>query len=192
MTTQLPIVDFYLREGGETVVKTTKDILDGKRTVLFMLPGAFTPTCSEQQLPGFEEAYDELIELGAEQVLCLSVNDAFVMNAWGESLGIEKVKLIPDGNGAFTSGIKAGVSKENLGMGARSWRLAMIVSAAGIPEWIGVEEGQRANASDDPYSVSTPEAVKAALAQLNLAAAAAELAEKDAAADAEKLVAGAL
>ena len=192
MTTSLPIVDFYLREGGEFVTKTTKDILAGKRTVLFMLPGAFTPTCSEQQLPGYEAAYDDLIELGAEQVLCLSVNDAFVMNAWGESLGIEKVKLIPDGNGAFTAGIKAAVGKENVGMGARAWRLAMIISSGGVPEWIGVEEGQRSNASDDPYVNSTPEAAKAALAQLNLAAAAAELAERDAAAEVAELVVPAL
>ena len=165
MTTSLPQVDFYLREDGEWSVKTTKDIFGGKRTVLFMLPGAFTPTCTEQQLPAFEAFYDSITEFGVDQVLCMAVNDAFVMNAWGESLGIEKVKLIPDGNGAFTGGIKAAVSKENVGMGARAWRLAMIISAGGVPEWIGVEEGQRANASDDPYVNSTPEAVKAALAQ---------------------------
>jgi len=176
----LPQVDFYLREGGEWVIKTTKDIFLGKRTVLFMVPGAFTPTCSEQQLPGYEAAYEDLKAAGADQVICLSVNDAFVMNAWGESLGIEKVTLLPDGNGAFTAGIKAAVVKENLGMGMRAWRLALIIAKDGSPEWIGIEEGQRPNASDDPYEKSTPEATIAALQELNLAAAAAELAEKTA------------
>jgi len=172
----LPQVDFYLREGGEWAIKTTKDIFLGKRTVLFMVPGAFTPTCSDQQLPGYEAAYEDLKAAGADQVVCISVNDAFVMNAWGKSLGIEKVTLLPDGNGAFTSGVKAAVVKENFGMGIRSWRVALIINANGVPEWVGIEDGQRANASDDPYEKSTPEAALAALQELNLAAAAAELA----------------
>lgn len=188
---QLPITDFYVLENSELVARTTEDLLLGKRTVVFMVPGAFTPTCTAQ-LPEFEAAYDDLLELGAEQVVCVSVNDAYVMDAWGKSLGIEKVKLVPDGNGFFTGGIKAAVSKENKGMGARAWRLAMIISATGVPEWIGVEDGQRNNASTDPYEKSSPEAVKQALAQLNLAAAAAELAERDAAAEAEKTVIPAL
>jgi len=177
----LPIVDFYLREGGEWVTKTTNDIFLGKRTVLFMLPGAFTPTCSNQQLPGFEAAYDDIIAQGVDQVVCLSVNDAFVMNAWGEYLGIEKVILLPDGNGAFTSGLKAAVAKENLGMGARAWRLALIINENGIVEWAGIEDGQRANASDDPYEKSTPEQVLIALAGIKLAAEAAQQADYDAA-----------
>ncbi len=187
MTTSLPIVDFYFREGGETVVRTTREVLDGKRTVIFLVPGAFTPTCSEQQLPGFEAFYDSIAEFGVEQIYCLAVNDAFVMNAWFESLGIEKVKPLPDGNGAFTSGIKAAVSKENLGMGARAWRLAIIVNENGVPEWIGVEPGQRANASDDPYGESTPERVIGALTMAKAADAAA--AEADAKIEAESLAA---
>lgn len=190
MTTTLPIVDFYLREEGEWVVKTTKDIFDGKRTVLFLLPGAFTPTCSEQQLPGFEAFYDSFTEFGVEQVLCMAVNDAFVMNAWGESLGIEKVKLIPDGNGTFTNGIKALVAKENLGFGMRAWRLAMIISDSGQVEWVGVEQGQRTNASDDPYEESTPERVLGALTILKANEEAAKAADANIEEEALAAVAG--
>ena len=166
----LPQVDFYLREAGEWVTKTTTDIFLDKRSVLVLVPGAFTPTCSEQQLPGFEKAYDKITKLGIDQVLCLAVNDAFVMNAWGKSLGIKKVQLLPDGNGAFTTGLKAAVAKENLGMGARAWRLALIINENGMVEWAGIEDGQRPNATDDPYAKSTPEEVIKALQQLKAAA----------------------
>ena len=190
MTTSLPQVDFYLREDGEWSVKTTKDIFGGKRTVLFMLPGAFTPTCTEQQLPAFEAFYDSITEFGVEQVLCMAVNDAFVMNAWGESLGIKKVKLIPDGNGAFTQGIKAMAAKENVGMGVRAWRLAMVVNADGLVEWVGVEPGQRANASDDPYGETTPERVIGALTMIKANEAASAAADANIEAEALAAVGG--
>ena len=182
---QLPITDFFVLNGLTNQINTvtTKDVFLGKRTVLFMLPGAFTPTCSEQQLPQFEAAYDEIASYGIDQVICVSVNDAFVMRAWGKSLGIEKVQLLPDGNGSFTSGIKGAVAKENLGFGARAWRLAMIVNENGMVEWAGVEDGQRANASDDPYEKSTPQEVIMALRGLELQAAAAAEAEAQALAD---------
>jgi peroxiredoxin len=179
----LPQVDFVFRENGEFVTRTTFDIFKGKRSVIFALPGAFTPTCSEQQLPGFEAAYDEIKALGVDEVYCLSVNDAFVMNAWAESLGIKKVKMIPDGNGAFTVALKSAVAKTNLGFGTRSWRLALIVNENAVVEWAGIEEGQRANASDDPYERSTPEAVMAALRGIQVAQAAAAVAEEQALAD---------
>ena len=89
------------------------------------------------------------------------------MNAWGKSLGIEKVKLVPDGNGYFTQGLKAVVAKENVGMGLRSWRIAFVINENGIVEWAGVEDGQRANASDDPYEETTPNKVIEALKELN-------------------------
>ena len=167
----LPQVDFYLlpEEGNDIEIKTTKDIFLGKRTVLFMLPGAFTPTCSEQQLPGFEAVYDQIVDLGVDQVLCCSVNDAFVMRAWGKQLGVQKVKLLPDGNGSFSEGLKALVSKGNKGFGMRAWRLALVINETGVVEWAGVEDGQRANASDDPYEESTPQRVIGALLQLNAA-----------------------
>ncbi len=158
----IPQSDFYLREGGESVVKTTRDLFVGKRTVAFLVPGAFTPTCTNQ-LPAFEAAYKDFTAKGIEQILCVSVNDAFVMNAWGKSLKIKKVKLIPDGNGTFTNGVKALVDKGNLGMGSRAWRIALILDEHGNVEWSGVEEGKRDFASDDPYTETTPEKVLEAL-----------------------------
>jgi peroxiredoxin len=175
----IPQVDHYFVEDGEIVIKTTKELMLGKRTVLFCVPGAFTPTCSTWQLPGFEEAHDDIIALGVDQVLCVSVNDGYVMNAWGKSLGVEKVKLVPDGNGYFTQGLKAVVAKENAGMGLRSWRIAFIINENGIVEWAGVEEGQRANASDDPYEETTPNKVIEALKELNANNDAAEGADND-------------
>jgi len=130
----------------------------GKKIVIFGLPGAFTPTCTEQQLPGFEAAYDEIKGYGIDEVYCLSVNDAFVMNAWFDSLGITKVKALPDGNGSFTTSAGMAVQKTNLGFAIRSWRYAIVVDN-GILEWSGVEEGKRDNASDDPYEASTPQRV---------------------------------
>ena len=162
----LPQCDFYLREDGEFVIKTTRDLVVGKRSVIFLVPGAFTPTCTNQQLPGFEAAYDQITAKSVDQILCVSVNDAFVMNAWAESLGIEKVKMIPDGNGAFTVGAKALVSKQNIGLGSRAWRCALIVNENGVVEWAGVEAGKRDNASDDPYEESTPVKVLEALEQI--------------------------
>jgi peroxiredoxin len=176
---QIPQVDFFFVEDGQINIQTTKDLFLGKRTVLFCVPGAFTPTCSTFQLPGFEEAHDDILALGVDQVLCLSVNDGFVMNAWGKSQGIEKVKLVPDGNGAFTQGLKAVVAKENVGMGLRSWRVAFVINENGMVEWAGVEEGQRANASDDPYEETTPNQVIDALKELNAANEAADGADTD-------------
>ena len=154
----LPQCDFYLREDGVSVIKTTRDLVVGKRTVIFMVPGAFTPTCSTKQLPEFEAAYDDIIAKGVEQVLCVSVNDAYVMNAWGESLGIEKVKMIPDGNGMFTGLMNQLVLKENLGFGYRSWRYAAVVNDC-IIEKLWEEPGKEDNCPDDPYTTTGPETV---------------------------------
>ena len=81
---------------------STDELFGGKKILLFSLPGAFTPTCSTFQLPDYEKMYDEFIQAGVDDVYCISVNDAFVMNAWGKQQGIEKVKMIPDGSGEFT------------------------------------------------------------------------------------------
>lgn len=155
---QIPIVDFIFRENGEFVTRTSRDVFAGKRIVLFALPGAFTPTCTNQQLPGFEAAYDEIREFGVDEVYCLSVNDAFVMNAWFDSLNIQKVKALPDGNGAFTTSIGMAVQKTDVGFAARSWRYVIVINDGNV-EWAGVEEGKRDNASDDPYIESTPDRV---------------------------------
>ena len=117
---QLPVTDFYLRKDGEWDIKTSKDVFLGKRTVLVMVPGAFTPTCSSQQVPAFEKAYDKIVAKGVDQVVVMSVNDAFVMDAWKKDLKAKKLTFIADGNGTFTAGLKAHVAKTNRGMGSRS------------------------------------------------------------------------
>ena len=155
---QIPQVEFVFRESGEFVNRTTAELFDGKRVVIFSLPGAFTPTCSAYQLPGFEEKYEEFIALGIDAIYCISVNDGFVMNAWAQDQNIEKVKLIPDGNAYFTRSMGYLVNKSNLGFGDRSWRYAAIVDDR-IIEKIFVEDGMRDNADTDPYEVSTPENV---------------------------------
>jgi peroxiredoxin len=135
---------------------TTDELFGGKRILLFSLPGAFTPTCSNSQLPGFEDIYDNFInDCGIDDIYCMAVNDAFVMNAWGKSLGIEKVKLIPDGNGEFTGMFGASVEKDNLGFGSRSWRYAMVVNDK-VVEKIWVEPGIGSNIKDDPYVETNP------------------------------------
>lgn len=132
---------------------SSDEIFKGKRVVVFALPGAFTPTCSSTHLPGYEEAYDEIKSLGIDEVYCLSVNDAFVMYQWGKQQGVEKVKLIPDGNGEFTEGMEMLVKKKNLGFGNRSWRYSMVV-ADGVIEKIFVEDGYSDDCLDDPFEVS--------------------------------------
>ncbi|MBA5724339.1 peroxiredoxin [Candidatus Liberibacter sp.] len=137
---------------------STDDCFSGKRVVLFALPGAFTPTCSNYQLPGFEKIYDELRSEGIDEVYCLSVNDAFVMNAWGKSLDIKNVKLLPDGSGEFSRKMGMLVYKDNVGFGFRSWRYAAVVNDHVVESWFQ-EEGFADNYPVDPYSISSPENV---------------------------------
>jgi len=155
---QIPQVEFVFRENSEFFTRTSADLFDGKRVIIFSLPGAFTPTCSAYQLPGFEEKYDEFASLGIDAIYCISVNDGFVMNAWAKDQNIEKVKLVPDGNAHFTRSMGYLVRKSNLGFGERSWRYAAIVDDR-IIEKLFVEDGIRDNADTDPYEVSTPENV---------------------------------
>ena len=155
---EIPQVEFIFRESGEFVKRTSADLFNGKRVVVFSLPGAFTPTCSAYQLPGFEEKYDDFKALGIDEIYCISVNDGFVMNAWSQDQNIEKVKLIPDGNAHFTRSMGMLVNKSNLGFGERSWRYAAVVND-GIIEKIFIENGQRDNADTDPYIETTPENV---------------------------------
>ncbi len=153
---KVPSVDFMFREDGEFVTRSSEELFNGKKVVLFALPGAFTPTCSAYQLPGYEAFYDIEVQAGVDEVYCLSVNDAFVMNAWAKDQNIEKVKLIPDGNGEFTSNMGMLVKKFNLGFASRSWRYAMVVED-GVMKQIFMEDGMEDNAGDDPYEWSTPE-----------------------------------
>jgi thioredoxin-dependent peroxiredoxin len=155
---QVPQVEFVFREISEFVNHTSKELFDGKRVVIFSLPGAYTPTCSAYQLPGFEEKYDDFIGSGIDAIYCISVNDGFVMNAWKRALGIEKVKMIPDGNAYFTRSMGQLVMKSNLGFGERSWRYAAVVDN-GIIEKLFEEPGKCDNSKEDPYEETTPEKV---------------------------------
>ena len=155
---QIPQVEFIFRESGEFVTRKSAELFDGKRVVIFSLPGAFTPTCSAYQLPGFEEKYEEFQSLGIDEIYCISVNDGFVMNAWAQDQNIENVKLIPDGNAYFTRSMGMLVRKSNLGFGERSWRYAAVINN-GIIEKLFVEDGQCDNADSDPYEETTPDKV---------------------------------
>lgn len=143
--------------GGENPFRwqdlTSAEVFGGRRVVLFALPGAFTPTCSSTHLPEFERLYDEIRAQGVDEVICLSVNDAFTMYQWGRHLGIEKVFLLPDGNADFTRQMGMLVRKENLGFGLRSWRYAMVVDDGRI-EQMFVEEGFEDDCKLDPFGVS--------------------------------------
>ncbi|AGF74918.1 putative peroxiredoxin [Bartonella australis AUST/NH1] len=134
----------------------------GKRVILFSLPGAFTPTCSTFQLPDFEKLYDEFKQAGIDEIYCLSVNDAFVMNAWGRQQDIKNVKLIPDGSGEFTRKMGMLVAKDNIGFGMRSWRYAAVINDGVIEQWFE-EEGFSDNCTEDPYGVSSPQNILKAL-----------------------------
>jgi len=148
--------------GGDNPFKwtdvTTHDIFTGKRIVVFSLPGAFTPTCSTYQVPGFEENYDLMRSLDVDEIYVISVNDTFVMRKWMIDQGVEKIKFIPDGNGEFTEKMGMLVCKDNLGFGSRSWRYAMVVDN-GIVEQFWEEPGRCDNADSDPYGETSPENV---------------------------------
>jgi len=165
--TYIPDAMFYMRErdesiGGDNpfkwVYKTSKDLFAGKRVVIFGLPGAFTPTCSNSQLPGYEEMYQDFMDQGIDEIWCTSVNDAFVMYQWGLAQGVKNVKLLPDGNGDFASGMSMLVAKKNLGFGDRSWRYAAVIDDMVIEKRLE-EPGFRYDCPDDPYGVSAPENV---------------------------------
>jgi peroxiredoxin len=137
----------------------SEDIFRGRRVVVFSLPGAFTPTCSDQQCPAFDRLCPEFRRLGIDDVYCFSVNDAFVMHQWGRQLGLENVKLIPDGNGQFTRRMGMLVDKEHLGFGYRSWRYAMIVRDGVIEKWFEEPGINDEGADEDPYGETDPERV---------------------------------
>ncbi|RKZ71059.1 MAG: peroxiredoxin [Gammaproteobacteria bacterium] len=132
---------------------STDDIFKGKSIVVLALPGAFTPTCSSTHLPGFEAKYDELKAKGVDEVYCVSVNDAFTMFQWSKNLGVEKVKMLPDGNGDFSRLMGMLVKKENLGFGDRSWRYSMHVVDGEIKKMFA-EPGLMDNCPDDPFTCS--------------------------------------
>jgi peroxiredoxin len=164
---KLPFVTFRTRVrdeslGGPNPFRwqdvTTADYFAGKRVVLFSLPGAFTPTCSTYQLPGFEKAFGRMRDLGIDAIYCLSVNDSFVMNQWAKAQDLRNVTVIPDGSGEFTEKVGMLVRKDNLGFGARSWRYAAVVNDGVVEAWFE-EPGRCDNCAEDPYGATAPESV---------------------------------
>lgn len=137
----------------------TKELFAEQRAVVFSLPGAFTPTCSTEQCPAYERAYDDLRAAGADEVYCVSVNDAFVMYQWSKHLGAEKVKMLPDGSADFTRRMGMLVKKDHLGFGDRSWRYAMVIDDGKIAAWFEEPGINDQGDDDDPYGVSCPENV---------------------------------
>ncbi len=132
---------------------TSDEIFANKNVVLFSLPGAFTPTCSTSHLPRYEELYDEFKAQGVDAVVCLSVNDAFVMFQWGRHQNAKNVFLLPDGNGDFTRQMGMLVDKSNLGFGMRSWRYSMYVENGEIVKMF-IESDYSDNCPTDPFEVS--------------------------------------
>ena len=159
----IPKVTFRTRVYDDTKMEytwqdtTTDDYLKGKRVVLFSLPGAFTPTCSTYQLPGFEENYDAIRNQDIDEVYCISVNDAFVMNAWGKDQNIQHEKMIPDGSGNFTRYMGMLIGKNHLGFGMRSWRYMAIIRDGVIEKWWQEPGINNDGSDDDPYIETTPE-----------------------------------
>ena len=145
----VPAVVFHTRQGDAWVDVSTDDLFKGKKVVVFSLPGAFTPTCSSTHLPRYNELAKQFFARGIDSILCVSVNDTFVMNAWLEDQEAENITVVPDGNGEFTRGMGMLVSKKGLGFGDRSWRYSMLVNDGKIEKMFiePVKEG-------DPFEVS--------------------------------------
>lgn len=152
---------------------TTADCFAGKRFVLFSLPGAFTPTCLTDQLPGHETGAQAFRDLGIDEIYCMSVNDSFVMKKWVQAQELENVKVIPDRSGGFTRRLGMLVAKDNLGFGARSWRYAAIIDDGVIEAWFE-EPGRTDNHPEDPCGERAPETVLDWLRAPRAVAAAAE------------------
>lgn len=146
---KVPSVTFHTRQGDSWVDISTDELFQGKKVVVFSLPGAFTPTCSSAHLPRYNELAKEFKAAGVDDILCVSVNDTFVMNAWAETQECGNVKVIPDGNGEFTKAMGRLVEKDNLGFGVRSWRYSMLVDDGVIVKIF--DEPQK---DGDPFEVS--------------------------------------
>ena len=133
---------------------TTDEVFKGKRVALLAVPGAFTPTCSAKHLPGFKEKAAELRSKGVDAIACVSVNDVFVMKAWGQDQGVgDDIIMLADGNGAFTNAIGLGMDASKFGMGPRSQRYSMIVND-GVVEKLNVEEGGEFRVSSADYMLA--------------------------------------
>ena len=146
---QVPSVVFHTRQGDAWKDVSTDDLFKGKKVAVFSLPGAFTPTCSSTHLPRYNELAKEFFARGVDSILCVSVNDTVVMNAWLADQEAENIVVVPDGNGDFTKGMGMLVSKEGLGFGDRSWRYSMLVNDGKIEKMFIEPEKE-----GDPFEVS--------------------------------------
>lgn len=146
---RVPSARFRVRENHEWRDLTSEDVFKGKTVVVFSLPGAFTPTCSSAHVPRYNQLAADLKRHGVDEVVCISVNDAFVMNEWQQAQRADNIRFLPDGNGEFTEKMGMLVDKEDLGFGKRSWRYSMLVKD-GVIEKMFIEP----EVAGDPYQVS--------------------------------------
>jgi glutaredoxin-like protein len=155
---RVPQVAFRTRQHGEWKTVTTDEIFSGKTVVVFSLPGAFTPTCSSTHLPRYNELAPAFRANGVDEIVCVSVNDGFVMSEWAKDQEADRVRLIPDGNGEFTGKMGMLVDKSDLGFGKRSWRYSMLVKD-GVVEKMFIEPEK----PGDPFEVSDADTMLAYL-----------------------------
>ncbi len=146
---KIPAVTFPIRLNDDWSSRNTQEIFTGKTVVVFSLPGAFTPTCSSSHLPRYNELASKFSANGVDEIICVSVNDTFVMNAWAAVQEAENISFIPDGNGEFTDGMGLLVEKNEIGFGKRSWRYSMLVKD-GVIEKMFIEP----DLPGDPFEVS--------------------------------------
>lgn len=156
---QVPQVTFRTRRNHEWVDVTTDEVFRGKTVVVFALPGAFTPTCSSTHVPRYNQLTPAFKQQGVDEVICISVNDAFVMNEWRTEQKAFNVTFLPDGNGDFSRGMGLLVPKNELGFGERSWRYSMLVKD-GVVEKMFIEP----NKPGDPFEVSDADTMLAYIA----------------------------
>jgi glutaredoxin-like protein len=145
----VPQVTFRTRQDHEWVDVSSDEIFKGKTVIVFSLPGAFTPTCSSTHVPRYNQLASVFKQQGVDEIVCVSVNDAFVMNEWKIEQKADNINFLPDGNGDFTRGMGMLVSKQDLGFGDRSWRYSMLVKD-GVIEKMFIEPDQ----PGDPFEVS--------------------------------------
>jgi glutaredoxin-like protein len=155
---RVPSVTFKTRRDHEWLDRSSDDLFSGKTVIVFSLPGAFTPTCSSSHVPRYNQLQPLFQERGVDEVICVSVNDAFVMDEWQCSQKAERVTFLPDGNGDFTDGMGLLVGKEDLGLGKRSWRYSMLVRD-GVIEKMFIEP----DVPGDPFTVSDADTMLAYL-----------------------------
>lgn len=146
---RVPATTFHTYQNNAWQDVSSAELFDGKTVVVFSLPGAFTPTCSSAHVPRFNQLHSTLLANGVDDIICMSVNDTFVMNEWGKTQNADNINFIPDGNGDFTGAMGLLVDKEALGFGKRSWRYSMLVKD-GVIDKMFIEPEQ----PGDPFEVS--------------------------------------